>query len=133
MGRGADKAWKAYRSSVVTELSESRQQLIQSGNLREFDRPRRTTGIQGQAKSPIVDEKTVYSWSVVYFFSAQVGNPLAWVELANETPQICTFKGSTPERAKLRRKLAEQVRTNVIKVLRALKLPEYVNPGYPGN
>jgi hypothetical protein len=106
------------------ELQESRQQVIRSGTLKEFDRPRRSTGIKGQAKSPIVDEKTAYLWAVHYFFSAQIGKPLTWADIADEEMMLREFKGSTPERAKLKRKLAEQVRTNGRKVLLALRLPE---------
>ena len=129
----ADNAWKAYRAYIACELSESRQQLIQSGKLKEFDWPRETTAIAGQVKAQIADEKTAYLWAVEYYFAAQIGNPIKWATIAAEELQIRKFKGSPTERAKLKRKIAEQVRTNVIKVLRALGLPEQPNPSYSGS
>jgi hypothetical protein len=120
----AETAWKAYRAFVTSGFQETRTHLIQSRALREFRRPRRTTGVRGQAKAPIMDEKTAYLWAVLYFFGAQFGKPLTWADLAANEPQLRKFKGSPPDRAKLKRKLAEQVRTNVTSVLRALKLPD---------
>ena len=98
--------------------------MIQSGTLSEFERPRRTTGVKGQAKAPIVDEDTAYLWAVLYFFRAQSNMPVTWADLAADELQLRKLKGSPPERAKLKRKLSEQVRTNVTAVLRALKLPD---------
>jgi hypothetical protein len=79
---------------------------------------------KGQAKAPIVNEKTSYLWAVVYFFAAQFGQPLTWAEFAESELQLRKLKGSPPERARMKRKLAEQVRTHVSTVLRGLKLPE---------
>jgi hypothetical protein len=50
--------------------------------------------------------------------------PVTWADLAADELQLRKLKGSPPERAKLKRKLSEQVRTNVTAVLRALKLPD---------
>ena len=71
-----------------------------------------------------MDEKTAYLWAVLYFFGAQLGKPPTWADLAAAEPQLRKFKGSPLGRAKLKRKLAEQVRTNVTSLLRALKLPK---------
>lgn len=120
----AEIAWQAYRAYVASGLRESRQQLIRSGVLSEFERSRRTTAAKGQAKAPIVDEKTAYVWAVVYFFAAQLAEPLTWAALADMELRLRKLKGSPPERARMKRKLAEQVRTHVSTVLRALKLPE---------
>jgi hypothetical protein len=120
----ADEAWKAYRASVACGLQETRQELLQSGVLVEFDIERRPTGAAGQAKSPIMEEKTSYLWAVTYFFAAQCGKPPTWAEFAENELRIRKFKSSPTERAKAKRKLAEQVRTHVLRVLRTLKLPE---------
>lgn len=118
----ADKAWKAYRNYEASGLRESRQQLIQRGLLSEFERPRCSTGIKGQAKARIFDDKTAYDYAALYFFAAQLGKPLTWVELARGLT-IRKPEGSIPERTKLKRKLAEQIRTNVIKVFVDVGLP----------
>jgi hypothetical protein len=70
-----------------------------------------------------MDEKKAYLWAVIYFFEAQLGRAITWAELAKGDLEEQEFKGTPKERAKLKRKLAEQARTNVTKVLRLLNLP----------
>jgi hypothetical protein len=60
----ATAACKARIDETYGEILDYYQQAIQSGELREFPRPRQATGAEGQDKLPIASESTRYTWAV---------------------------------------------------------------------
>lgn len=132
----ANVACRAYLDYAAACLESDRRQLIQSGALREFERPRRTTGTtQGQKKAAIVDERTAYRWAVLHYFDGFTWAVLADMELEfrderAKSKRQCTGKerAEAVERRRSQRKLENQIRTKVTAVLDALRLPRAVCP-----
>jgi hypothetical protein len=102
----ADVAWKAYRVMAVHRFQEQRQKLLDDDALREFDRPRRSSGIAGQKKAPITDELEGFIWAAVCFFSAQFGRPVKWADLAEHYPLPGAPNCPKPVLAQAKRKRA---------------------------
>src|ERR1019366_3411561 len=102
----ANQEWKKYRDGIVDQISEWRRSLIEHGELREFDRPRRSSGIAGQKKVAIVDEHTAFEWAARHFFT-----DASWADIAKRYP--------LPTRAKLR----DQIRKRATAILGDLGLP----------
>jgi hypothetical protein len=123
-GDAADEAWKAYRAMAAHGFREQRQNLLDNDVLREFDRPRRSSGIVGQKKAPITAESDGLIWAALYFFSARFGKPMTWARLAELYPLPGAPQYPKPAVINAKRKRAEQIRTRVTKILRVLRLPD---------
>jgi hypothetical protein len=104
----ANQEWEKYRDGIVHQISEWRRPLIERGELKEFDRPRKSSGIAGQKKVAIVDEHTAFEWAARYFFSDD-----SWADIAKRYPL------PTQQRAKRR----DQVRKRATAILGDLGLP----------
>src|ERR1019366_3842497 len=93
----------------VHGFQEKRQNLLDNDVLREFDRPRRSSGIAGQRKAPITAESDGFIWAALYFFSAQFGKPMTWARLAELYPLPGAPKYPKPAVINAKRKRAELV------------------------
>jgi hypothetical protein len=117
-GRSFDEALEAYRKRTVLEIKEWRKKLIEEGALKERQRPRRSSGIAGQKKSPIPDEREVFTWAVVYFFSSEI----TWTQLAEYFPPPNAPRQPAPVASKANRKRAHHIMTRVTALLQELGL-----------
>lgn len=104
----AKQEFNKHCDGIAQQISQWRGSLIASGKLKEFDRPRSSSGIAGQKKAGIADERTAFEWAARYFFTDQ-----SWADIGKHHP--------LPNQRKAKRR--DQVRKRATRILKDLGLP----------
>lgn len=106
--KAADLAWKKYLDEMAHEILVWRNGLIARGELKEFERQRKNSGISGLKKTAIADERTAFEWAARHFFTNS-----SWADIAK----------LYPSRNQPRAKRRDQIRKRSTTILKELGLP----------
>jgi hypothetical protein len=104
----ADLEWKKYRDGMAQQISDRRNALIARGELKEFERRRKNSGVAGLKKAAIADERTAFEWAARRFFTDAL-----WAEIAKQYP--------SPNQPRAKRR--DQIRKRSTAILKDLGLP----------
>lgn len=99
------------------------QDLIDGGEWKPVEQPRKPSHIAGQKNAPIVAEEHVLVWAVAHYFGGGT-----WAKLAEmfSSPGASTHPAAAPAARKAKRRREDQIRTNVKALLRDLGLPPHM-------
>jgi hypothetical protein len=117
----ADNAWKAYRESMVGEISERRQTEIDKGAIMEIKNSRHS-GAQTPKKSPIIDESTAFKMAATYFFINGAKTSISWADIARAYPPPGGYSKSSRHKAREIEKRANQIGKRTRPILESLGL-----------
>ena len=112
----ADAGWEQYRNDIAKAIHAQIDDLVKSGQLKTFDRPRISKS--ASSHESIIDERTALAMAAKNFL---LGTTFA--DLAREYPPKDGYHGKVPEKAKQKKKRANQIRMRVTLHLKRLGLP----------
>jgi hypothetical protein len=113
----ADTGWRKYRDELLFPIKAEFEQLVASGELKVFNRPRVTR--ESTPKAAILDERTAFEMAVKRFF---IGTK--WAGLADEHPPHGGYRGNAAEKVRLKKKRANQIRMRIQAILKHVRLPD---------
>ena len=114
--READSGWRKHRNEFQKVIQAAFEQLVASGRLRVFDRPR--VSRNASRKESIIDEDAARSMAAKTFFLG-----ITWAELADECPPKLGYSGTPVDKARQKKKRANQIRMRVASLLKHIGLP----------
>ena len=112
----AEAGWKQHRDNVFHLIQTQFNQLIESGKLEIFDRPRVSRNPSG--KETIIEQDAGFKMAAQRFFLGTT-----WADLAVEYPPKGGYSGSPAEKARQKKKRANQIRNRVPFLLERVGLP----------
>jgi hypothetical protein len=112
----ADAGWRKHRDELLGPIQTEFEQLVESGELKIFNRPR--VSRESTPKAPILDEETAYTMAAKNFLAGAT-----WARLADEYPPPGGYRGAPADKVRQKRKRANQIRTRIGVILRHLGLP----------
>jgi hypothetical protein len=113
----ADAGWRQHRDKLLEVIQAEFEQLVASGELKVFNRPRVTR--ESSPKAAILDERTAYKMAVQKFF---VG--AKWAGLADEYPPHGGYRGRPTDKVRQKRRRANQIRMRIRAILKHVGLPD---------
>jgi hypothetical protein len=112
----ANDGWHQHRAAFLEPIEVVFNQLIASGELKLFDRPRLSKEVANN--EPIIGECLMSEMAAMRFFR---GTP--WTDLAKQFPPTSGYHGSPADKVKQRKRRANQIRMRVGLLLEELGLP----------